>query len=121
MSEISTDPILVFVTDLYFTIRIERVAESLGYETETAEELHGQPAALLLFDLDHPQIDWLEIMGQARSEKSLYRDIPILAFGSHVRGENLLAARTAGANLAVAKSRFMQDMQHLFESLLNPG
>ena len=121
MSGISTDPILVFVTDLYFTMRIDHIAESLGYLTETAEDLDGQPAALLLFDLDHPKIDWKQIMRQARAEHSSYLEVPILAFGSHVRAENLLAARSAGADMAVAKSRFMKEMRLLFQRLLKSG
>lgn len=111
-------PILCFVSDLYFTTRVEKMAEALGYSVEQPGGLVGQPASLLIFDLDDPKFEALRLIRQARAEESPFADAPILAFGSHVKAERLRLAREAGANLAVPKSRFMGDMHAILRKLL---
>lgn len=137
-------PLIVgFVADLMFTTRITNVAQHLGYDImwlpdaaavagETAvtrpespgEQLHGQTGqlfekltawqpALLLFDLNNDAIPWQRWIAALKSSPATRR-LPILCFGSHMDVAATQAARSAGADLVVARSRFTTDMADLF-------
>lgn len=136
-------PLLIaFVSNLMFTTRIARVAEHLGYRVEwieTAAELgsdadareetpgellHGRQGrlfervtraqpALLLFDLTNAAIPWREWIAALKSSAATRR-IPILCFGPHEDVATMTAARAAGADAVLARSRFTADMPGLF-------
>jgi CheY-like chemotaxis protein len=135
-------PVLVcFVSDLMFSTKIGNVAEHLGYEVQWIEEasalpgkagpsgegpgerLEGQAGALfhritmwqpvlLIFDLDNESIPWRRWIAALKSSPATRR-LPILAFGSHVNTEALAAARNAGADAVVARSRFSSSLPDL--------
>jgi CheY-like chemotaxis protein len=127
-----------------FTTRIAKVAEHLGYDVEwieTAEEfgaagpgelrerpgeaLHGREGrlfervtrrrpALLLFDLNNAAIPWRVWIAALKSSAATRR-IPILCFGPHEDVATMTAARDAGADAVLARSRFTADMPALFQ------
>ena len=138
-------PLLIaFVSDLMFTTRIAKVAEHLGYDMEwieTADELgateagdlrerpgealHGREGrlferltrdqpALLLFDLNNRTIPWQRWIAALKSSAATRR-IPILCFGPHEDVATMTAARDAGADAVLARSRFTADMPALFQ------
>lgn len=140
-------PIIVgFVADLMFNVRIGNVAEQLGYEMKWVEtpddlgprdesapaerpgellygqggalftSLTGWQPALLIFDLDNDVVPWREWIASIKSSPATRR-IPILSFGSHVNTESLAAARDAGSDTVVARSRFSSAMADLIQSL----
>lgn len=127
-----------------FTTRIARVAEHLGYEVEwiesaaqigrrdpdaaaepPGEPLHGREGrlfdlvtrrrpALMLFDLNNAAVPWQSWIAMLKSSAATRR-IPILCFGPHEDVATMTAARAAGADGVVARSRFTADMIGLFE------
>ncbi|HUV26105.1 MAG TPA: DUF309 domain-containing protein [Anaerolineales bacterium] len=134
--------ILVFVEDLITAVRIDSVAQEVGFEfvqweisdqnpgnegsapeRQRAEPLHGKEAmlieritalrpALIIFDLGNksiPSLDWISLITSVPAT----RGIPVLCFGPHVDQENLLAAKQAGADLSVARSKFMKSLPDL--------
>ncbi len=135
--------ILAFVSDLMFTVRIGKVAEHLGYRVEwietagqlgapdldappesPGERLHGQEGrlfeyvtrrqpALLLFDLTNAAIPWRQWIAALKSAAATRRT-PILCFGPHEDVATMTAARAAGADAVLARSRFTADMPALF-------
>ena len=138
-------PLIVgFVADLMFTSRIANVAAHLGYKIvwlpdvtavagDTAvtgrespgEQLHGQTGqlfekitawqpALLLFDLNNEAIPWQRWIAALKSSPATRR-LPILCFGSHMDVAATQTARSAGADLVVARSKFTAEMAELFE------
>ena len=138
-------PLLIaFVSDLMFTTRIAKVAEHLGYDVEwieTADELGATEAgdlrerpgeslrgregrlferltraqpALLLFDLNNAAIPWRLWIAALKSSAATRR-IPILCFGPHEDVATMTAARDAGADAVLARSRFTADMPALFQ------
>lgn len=147
MDNTQTVPLLVgFVADLMFTPRIENVARHLGFvvkwigeETAVApatphiqpespgEQLHGQTGqlfelltawqpALLLFDLNNDAVPWARWIAMLKSSPATRR-LPILCFGSHKDVEAISTARSAGADLVVARSRFTNEMGDLLQKL----
>lgn len=136
--------LLAFVSDLMFTTRIAKVAEHLNFGVEwieTADELgaadpgevrerpgealHGRDGrlfervtrtqpALLLFDLNNAAIPWRQWIAALKSSAATRR-IPIMCFGPHEDVATMTAARDAGADAVLARSRFTADMPALFQ------
>ena len=136
--------IVAFVADLMFVARIEIAAHQLGYRLELIERagqiapvedppLARQPGehlagsgavlldllsawgpALLIFDLNNQEIPWRNWITLLTSVPATRR-IPVLCFGSHVDVEATQAARAAGANAVVARSRFSSGLPKLIQ------
>ena len=132
--------LLAFVADLMFTTRIARAAEHLGYRVEWIETadalgpddapdeppgelLHGRQGrlfervtrtrpALMLFDLNNAAIPWRQWIAALKSSAATRR-IPVLCFGPHEDVATMTAARAAGADAVLARSRFTADMPGL--------
>ncbi|MGB7093701.1 MAG: DUF309 domain-containing protein [Anaerolineales bacterium] len=134
--------ILVYVEDLITAVRIESVAQELGFEFveweisdqnvgvedsalkhQRAEPVHGMEAmlieritalrpALIIFDLANKSIPSLDWISLITSVPAT-RGIPVLCYGPHVDQEKLLAAKQAGADLSVARSNFMKNLPDL--------
>jgi len=134
--------ILAFVRDLNFEVRIESAAQKNGFqvkviesaeqiappdkkelEVQFAEPLEGRGAvlldkitqwhpALIIFDLGNeliPWEDWIRLISSVPAT----RRIPILCFGPHVEIDKMQAAKKAGANEVVARSRFVTQLPEL--------
>lgn len=134
--------VLAFVKDLNFSVRIESAAEMQGFEVkliETAEQiapaeedspgrqlaepLWGRSGvlldkitrwhpALIIFDLGNesiPSVDWITLITSGPATRGL----PVLCYGSHVDTDTLQAAKRAGANEVVARSRFVTNLPEL--------
>ena len=134
--------ILAFVRELNFEVRIENAAQQNGFQVKViesaeqiappdeedlgvqiAEHLGGRGAvlldkitqwhpALIIFDLGNdfiPWEDWIRLISSVPAT----RRIPILCFGPHVDVEMMRAAKAAGANEVVARSRFVTQLPDL--------
>lgn len=138
--------IVTFVNDFMTENKIENVANHLSYEIVTigdanmiapadenvpenqaAEPVYGRQAALmekitswqpllLIFDLGNEAVPWRKWIATLKSVPSTRR-IPILCFGPHVNVEVMTAARDAGADEVVGRSRFMSAMPELINKL----
>jgi uncharacterized protein len=143
MNRATNQPLIIgFISDLMFIPRLEDIAGRLGFQymsiedssqitssdplTQTkqfAEHITGPGAvlldkisswspALLVFDLGNhgiPWRDWIVIVKSAPAT----RRIPVVCFGSHKNVESMQAAKQAGANAVVARSRFVNDLPEL--------
>ena len=136
--------VVAFVADLMFTMRIQQVIDHLGYQViwiETADQLdslgirktpeplgellHGREGrlfeqvamwqpALLLFDLNNAAIPWRDWIAALKSAAATRR-VPIMCFGSHEDVSTMSAAKSAGADAVLARSRFTADMPALLQ------
>ena len=100
------DDIVAVVTDLFFQSRISTAAR------HTCREVRFLPAGfgvveytLALVDLD-ATVDVLEAIRRLKAGSNA----PVVAFGPHVDGAGRKAAREAGADRVLAKSRFVTDL-----------
>ena len=138
----NTPLIVGFVADLMFTVRIETALSPLGYQMrwvgqaadiapageatpnpQPGEPLQGQSGALfeqitlwqpalLIFDLGNEAIPWQRWIALLKSSPATRR-IPVLCYGAHVDVATLQAARDAGADEVVARSRFASALPEL--------
>ena len=145
MEENTQSPLVVaFVADLMFTTRIANVLRHLGYRVKwvekpadlggdqsptnlvgVSEQIGGQMGqlfikvadwqpALLIFDLSNNDIPWESWMPPLKSSPAT-RNIPIIAYGSHMDVDVMERAKRAGADAVLARSRFTSDMPDLIE------
>jgi CheY-like chemotaxis protein len=105
---------LLLSDDLIFTSRITGTARDLGLTVKAArssallQELAGQQAPrCVLLDLSNPGLVVADLVKQlkAAAEPPL-----VVAYGSHVDTAALKAAREAGCDLVLPRSKFVEDL-----------
>ncbi len=108
---------IALVSDLIFTTKITSTAEALGVPVEvvrTLEELAGSlagdGAAVVIVDLEIDGVDPIDAIGRCRDAAPRPR---VIAFGSHVRTEQLEAARQAGADEVMPRSAFVRRLAEI--------
>ncbi len=107
--------ILILVPDLMFATRVEDAAKRLGYTVESLN-VGDDPVvvmarvspALLVVSLDAP--GWQEAVVAAKNSGAR-----VLAFGSHKSVDTLVAARAAGCDEVVARSRMAAELPSLLK------
>ncbi len=102
--------VVAVVNDLLFQSRILAAARSLGREVKISVTAHEEDFALALVDLDVPHA--IETIGKLR----VTSEAPIIAFGPHVDTDKRKAARAAGADRVLAKSKFVTELPRLLAS-----
>ncbi len=129
-------PLLIaFVSDLYFTSRITSTGEQLGFVVQTIERVEDilpqgfdlsdrQSAAtllehlthvypsLIIFDLNNHNIPWRDWIVVIKTSPATRR-IPVLCFGMHKDTDSIKAAHSAGAEVVVARSKFVEALADL--------
>ena len=139
----ASEPLVVaFVSDLFFSTRIESAARIAGFGVhllERADALPGLPTptastgealsgstgslldwlsqlqpALLIFDIDSKTLPWELWIASLKSAPATRR-LPILCYGSHVDTERSARARDAGADTVIGKGRFTQALPQLIQ------
>ncbi len=100
----------VLLDDLFFRAKIEATSTSLGVPVRFTRDpddllaaLDPAAPALVLVDLGHRAADPVAAIRALKARSPLPR---VVAFGSHVEGERLAAAREAGADRVLARSAF---------------
>jgi DNA-binding response OmpR family regulator len=105
------DDVVAVVTDLFFQSRISTAAR---YSDRTVRFLtvnsETDGHALALVDLD-ADLDVLAVIRRLKAGSNA----PIVAFGPHVDSEGRKAAREAGADRVLAKSRFVSELPLLLQ------
>ncbi len=131
--------IIAFVSDLFFQSKIDLAAKGIGYTVQWiekvgdidpenlalpgrqyAERLDSQGAMLIermtstypilvIFDLNNPDVPWRNWIALIKSTPATRR-IPVLCFCSHKELDAIKAAKDAGADGVIARSRFTEDM-----------
>lgn len=119
--------VVALVADLIFASRIRGTAQAAGVQATTvrsAAELLQRAGELqprlVLVDLDARAADPPAVIARLKGDPRT-RDIPILAFGSHVQREAIEAARAAGADRVLARSAFVRELPFLLRRLDGPG
>lgn len=109
--------IVAFLDDLIFTTKLCTTATAVGTTVtiaRTLEELGGQldsaAVGLVMVDLSAGRDDPLEAIALARAASPTVR---IVAFGPHVEGDLMNAARQRGADTVLARSAFVQKLPDL--------
>ena len=143
-SQVDKPLIVAFVADLFFAVKIESAAEQGGFAVrwiestdefgpedprtpsrQLGEHLVGRGAKLLeqltrwnpalaIFDLNNDQVPW-EAWIMLITSVPATRRIPVLCFGSHMDVEVMLAASKAGADIVLARSRFVTELPELLK------
>jgi CheY-like chemotaxis protein len=101
--------------DLIFTSRVTGEARALGYRITPARSVEvllalarQQPPACLLIDLANPGLSVPDLLRQLRE---LGTPLPrVVAYGSHVDAAGLRAAREAGCDLVLPRSKFVEEL-----------
>jgi CheY-like chemotaxis protein len=115
---------LLLSDDLIFTSRIVGTARELGFimraarSVEALEALVRQEApSCLLLDLAFPGLPLLDLMQQLRA---LSPQMPrVVAYGPHVDAAGLRAAREAGCDPVLPRSKFVEDLPQLLPNWLS--
>jgi CheY-like chemotaxis protein len=116
-------PGLLLSDDLMFTSRITGTARGLGLDVRPARsagvlrELARQQAPrCVLLDLSNPGLDAADLLAWLKAQC-----MPppfVVAYGSHVDAATLHAAREAGCDVVLPRSKFVEDLPRLLPEWL---
>jgi len=114
--------LLLLIEDLIFVAKVRETAKALGIELAAGNtRLSGadvatvQPQAILI-DLNPSQPAILEWIRALKTDPTT-REIPMVAFASHVQSELIARARAAGCDRVLARSAFSQQLPALLREL----
>jgi CheY-like chemotaxis protein len=100
--------------DLIFTSRVTGTARDLGLAVAAARspavllDLAGrQPPSCVIVDLAHPGLDVTALIAGLAE---LPRRPRVVAYGSHVDTASLKAAREAGCDVVLPRSKFVEEL-----------
>jgi DNA-binding NarL/FixJ family response regulator len=113
--------IVALVDDLFFLAKIQETAKAIGVTLLKVDPRLGpcsiaeaQPLAIIL-DLGSrslPVLDWIRSLKAEDGTKS----IRIVGFVSHVEGQLIADAKSAGCDAVMARSAFTQQLPNLLRS-----
>jgi CheY-like chemotaxis protein len=105
------DDVVAVVTDLFFQSRISAAARHTGRSVRFLNAgFEASPFQLALVDLD-ASADVLDAIRRLKAESSAL----VVAFGPHVDATGRKAAREAGADRVLAKSRFVTELPAILQ------
>jgi DNA-binding NarL/FixJ family response regulator len=106
--------VLALVTDLLFATKISSTAKSLGAPVDVVrgvvplrERVAAGAASLVIIDLNADASDTIEAIRAVKAARPAVRTV---AYVSHVQTELAAAAREAGADLVLPRSRFTAEL-----------
>jgi CheY-like chemotaxis protein len=116
---------LMLSDDLIFISRVAGAAQALGLHVQSArntpillELARRSPPRCVLLDLHNPGLDLPALLGCLREAcPTMPR---VVAYGSHVEAALLHAARTAGCDLVLPRSRFVEELPASLPAWLGP-
>ena len=111
-------PALLVSRDLFFTSKVTGTAEMLGFDVQVvadvepaAERVAAEPFACVFLDLADPGLDVASFFARLPADGRP----PVIAFGSHVATARLQAARDAGCDDVLPRSRFAASLPELLK------
>lgn len=116
--------IISVVGDLFFVAKINETAKQLGITLKnvTSEALLLEKAkdkpALIVFDLNFSAMRPVELIAKLKADSEL-RDIPLLAFLSHVQVDLQKAAQAAGCDEVMPRSAFSANLPRILQRSAN--
>ena len=115
---------LLLCDDLIFTSRITGTAKALGLVVRNARDVASlsrmarqEPPTGVLLDLQHPQLDLVALLAELRS----IGPMRVVGYGSHVDAATLHAARVAGCDPVLPRSRFVEELPTALPGWLGVG
>lgn len=109
--------VVALMDDLFFQMKVLETAKQVGVEFKVAkngEVLAGMlepPTKLVIVDLN-AKSDPLATIGQIRATE---KELPVVAFLSHVQKELAAKAREAGSTEVMPRSVFTQNLARILE------
>jgi CheY-like chemotaxis protein len=104
---------LLLSDDLLFISRIAGTARAIGLDLKSARGMtefislaNVQAPACALIDLHNPGLDIGALVRQIKDAGNSY----IVGYGSHVDAATLKAAREAGCDLVLPRSKFVEEL-----------
>jgi len=104
---------ILLCDDLLFTSRVSGTARALGLEMQTARNVAAleeiarqQEPACVIVDLHHPGLNLPALVAAVRQRPAC----AIVAYGSHVAADVLQAARDAGCDVVLPRSKFVESL-----------
>src|SRR5947209_6079711 len=115
--------ILALEKDLFFSVRMRdtlrhhdmnvTTVRTLPAFEQRLETTNEEKPVLAIINISTMGVDWEAAIRAARA-----KELPVLAFGSHMDLEARARALAAGAQRVVANSKFTSDMPGLVERIL---
>ncbi len=129
--KIQPTQVILFVTELMSQVRIEQAVHLAGFEpvffnklpdlsaqedgslvNSILDTISRRSPGLMIFDLAEPDQMWKKYIPVLKSDPATAK-IPILCFGPHVERETFQMAINAGADLAIPRSKFFNQMNEM--------
>lgn len=107
------------MTDLFFAVKINDAAKKAGFTftmAKTPESALTQArdgAGIMIFDLNCEELDQIKLIRTVKQDSAL-SGIRTVAFVSHIQEDLVQAARDAGCEDVMARSRFVTAVNQLF-------
>jgi hypothetical protein len=116
---------LLLCRDLIFTTKVKGTAEALRYRIVVASD---QSLAISLIEKWHPRVVFVDLTAGEVAEpdaliafqKLAGADTWFVAFGPHVDADALDAARAAGCQVVMPRSKFSAELPDLLRRYFNP-
>jgi CheY-like chemotaxis protein len=110
--------VVALMDDLFFQMKVAETAKHLGVEFKVAADgavlgtMLGAPTKLVIVDLN-AKSNPVATIAQARATE---KELPVVAFLSHVQTELAAEARAAGATEVLPRSVFTQNLARILET-----
>ncbi len=111
--------VVAVVDDLFFVSKLQETARLVGAPLVIVraaafhlDDLRRQKPALVIFDLNNTSVNAAELIRQIKSDAEL-KEIPVMAFFSHVQVELQRAAQEAGCDQILPRSQFTATLPQL--------
>jgi hypothetical protein len=104
-------PTLILVRDLMFSSKISATAKAVGAEIEMFRDptaLADRNGSRLIVDLNQPGV-----LEAATAWRNSQEGRQVIGFVSHVDGETIARARTAGIDRIMPRSQFVASLENL--------
>src|SRR5262245_28567413 len=107
---------VALITDLFFVTRVKGTADAIGVPLQIARTQDAVTAAvsagadLVIVDMNAAGVDPAAVIRLCKSNDPPPR---VIAYLSHIQQELADAARTAGADLVLPRSRFSADLVYI--------
>jgi len=119
--------ILAIVDDLFFVGKLQATAKQAGVPLRILraadfqlEKLRAEPPALLILDLNTTSASAVELIRLLKADAELAA-VPVIGFFSHVQVELQRAAREAGCDEVMPRSKFTAGLAQLLQRHAAPG
>ena len=110
--------VLAYITDLFFQAKVGETGRAVDVKVQITSTLHRfmlelekSPAAVLI-DLDAKGINASVLIAQIKVKDP---QLPVIAYGTHVRRDKMESARKSGADHVLPRSEFSKNLGKILE------